>query len=156
MPITRVDFWMRCRAEDFCFEDRHAVISITDPRQAPAIIRGAGSLLRLEFLDINDPIDHPKFSMDSLFSECQAITLNTFARQIHAGTAAREVIIHCEGGVSRSAAIALYIECLSGCDFPRLEFADYANKRVVSMLERVAGLVIAIPARQEILSHQIF
>ncbi|OPZ86333.1 MAG: hypothetical protein BWY76_00997 [bacterium ADurb.Bin429] len=92
----------RFEAMDFTAEAPYAVISITDPETPPAVLKSPPScrgVLRLQFHDITRPQDG------------YALMTEEHARQITAFVSAwRETVdlfvVHCEGGVSRSAAVA--------------------------------------------------
>lgn len=149
MAITYVDFWMRAQVEDHTFLPGDAVISLTDPGQAPAVIGGCVEVLRLEFLDLEGAVDHPNFRPTSLFQTMQAERICDFVKRLHADPLQRRMVVHCEGGASRSAAVALFVEKLTACDFPTKAFACYANKRVVSMLSTVGNVYLDIPKTPE-------
>ena len=145
MTIIYVDFWMRAQAEDYTFLPKDAVISLTDPGQVPAVIHGCSEVLRLEFLDIEDPVDHPNFKPNSLFQKRHAECILYFVKRLHADDLDRRMVVHCEGGASRSAAVALFVEKLTGCYFPMKESACYANSLVISLLSAVGDVVLDVP-----------
>lgn len=146
--IVAVDFWCRARAEGFAFTDRQAVISITDPDQPLVAFRGAVSrVLRRQFLDLEEAVDHPKCPPNALFSDADAAAIIDAVRAWQQEAAPIQVAVHCTAGVSRSAAVALYVEAETGCEFARRAQADFANKRVVARLEAASGRAIGIPER---------
>lgn len=55
----------------------------------------------------------------------------------------RHFVIHCEMGISRSAAVAKFINSYLGLDIPRLNGYDLHNKNVYETLERVAGISLS-------------
>lgn len=103
-------------------------------------------MFRLAFFDLLKPADDTRFGEETLFSEKQARALMGFVQRIHEDTAPRDVIVHCEGGVSRSAAVALFVQAATRCSFPTRSEASFANKRVLRVLQEVTGLAVAVPA----------
>jgi predicted protein tyrosine phosphatase len=75
-------------------------ISITNPRQAPAVLDGWRDVLRLGFHDVEGPAGHYREMSVEHASQVLA-----FARK-HRG---RSMLISCEFGASRSAAVALFL-----------------------------------------------
>jgi predicted protein tyrosine phosphatase len=75
-------------------------ISITNPRQAPAVLDGWSDVLRLGFHDVEGPAGHYR----EMSAEHAAQVL-AFARK-HRN---RTILVHCEWGASRSAAVALFL-----------------------------------------------
>jgi predicted protein tyrosine phosphatase len=144
--IESVDFWPRLPAEDFPFSPLHAVISITDLKQEPARIAGAGDLLRLEFYDMTEPADDdPRFGPETLFSVDQARAVQELIARLQAQAEVRKVVVQCEAGVSRSAAIALFVEAATGCGFSTRDKAAQANRHVLRVLADVTGVVAEPP-----------
>jgi predicted protein tyrosine phosphatase len=60
-----------------------------------------------------------------------------FIDRAHACTKALSLLTHCEAGVSRSAAIALFAEALTGATLRRHEQACLANRHVLAVLCRL-------------------
>lgn len=77
-----------------------AIISITTPGQAKTSLKpGWGGVLRLEFADVDDG-EHAMY-------RAQAAQIIQFAhQQVLLG---RDIIVHCDAGISRSAAVALFL-----------------------------------------------
>lgn len=147
--IESVDFWPRVAAESFLFTPLHAVISITCPNQAPARIGGSGDLLRLSFYDLTEDPEHPDFPPSTLFTEEQAQLLHSFLRRLHDARENYQLVVHCEAGVSRSAAVALVAEAYSRCAFPTRSKASAANARILEMCGDLLGFPIAAPAHKK-------
>lgn len=144
--ITNVQFWPRWKAECETFLPSHAVISITDPGQAPASIRGAGALLRLEFFDLTAPVQgDARFAADSLFNSERAASLISFLQRLQAESQEHLVVVHCEAGVSRSSAVALFVEAFTGCSFPLRAQSDLANTLVLRILAAQSGVALERP-----------
>jgi predicted protein tyrosine phosphatase len=144
--IESVTFVPRWRAEDTVFGSRHAVISITCPGQAPARLQGMSAVLRLEFYDLVEPPPNaPQYGPDTLFSHVHAEAIIDFVRRRHAGPEKRTMVVHCEAGIRRSAAVALYVAEATGCSFANRAQADMANVRVIRMLSECSGIEIPVP-----------
>lgn len=138
-------------AERVCFnESSHRTVlislnsppSITPGSSHPALIDAAWArILRLEFHDA----DGDGRSIDSrvegiredgnlkLFTEEQAIEIFKFLREHQ--DAHENAIVHCEGGISRSAAVSKYIAQIYGLEFP--EGYSLYNRFVYSTLGKV-------------------
>jgi rhodanese-related sulfurtransferase len=99
-------------------------------------------ILRLEFHDADangrsiDPrIDGISQNQLSLFTENQAVEILKFLKEHQ--DAHTQVIVHCEGGVSRSAAVSKFIAQIYNLEFP--EGYSLYNRHVYSTLLRVHG-----------------
>lgn len=112
-----------------------AVISITAPERPPAELDGFEHLLRLNFEDVdflNKNISlRAKQKLPRAFTAEQAALIRTYVEGLPASI--DTLVIHCEGGYSRSAAVALSLHRLYGyrAELDRLE---QANPSVVSLL----------------------
>jgi len=95
----------RFSAMDFTAEKPYVVISVTDPDKPDVLLQlspNLRGLLRVRFHDIHRP--KPGFI---LMDADQANEIAGFVRQWH--DKVEIVVIQCEGGISRSAAIAAAI-----------------------------------------------
>ncbi|MGT2512284.1 hypothetical protein [Cupriavidus basilensis] len=112
-----------------------AIVSITVPGRQPASLDGFEHVLRLSFADVD-------FLSSTLSPEAQASLNHAFtaeqARAIRSFTDAlppkvASVVIHCEGGYSRSCAIALALHQLYDyrTELGRLEQANPSVHRVM-------------------------
>lgn len=132
--ITEIDFLPRLAAEILLSEERDAasrvVISISDPGEAHPLQFWAGQILRLAFTDHQSLAD----ASERAFSVEQARQIVEFIRGHHAQSRPVELVVHCEGGVSRSAAVALYARSLTGAQMLRFDEADAANPRILELL----------------------
>jgi predicted protein tyrosine phosphatase len=121
--IKSVDFMPRYKAERTRFTGQDAVISITDPGQKEADLKGVGDILRLSFLD-------------ETFTEDHAAAIVVFIDRVRAAKGFRGLHIHCEAGVSRSAAVALFAQTVTGCEFRRRPMARLASHVVLEQLAK--------------------
>ncbi len=115
-----------------------AMISILTPGAREPILGDFKHFLRMEFHDVDD--DSEPWVV---FDAGHAKAVIDFVAQIHASAEPLDVIVHCKAGISRSAAIALYVESVSQCMFLRKEFTFYANRLIIRELEAVSGMQIA-------------
>lgn len=143
--IRSVEYWPREKAEKYAFGPTQAVISITDPSRQSARISGAGVLLRLAFNDVEELSAAGNQECDGLFQMFQARQIIAMVDRIQLAQEEYELIIHCEAGLSRSAAIALFVAAKTGCDMPNRKWACYANLYVLQVLCELAGLTVDIP-----------
>ncbi len=86
-----------------------AVISITAPDRAPAKLPQIAHVLRLSFADVDferrDLSERARQKLLQAFQHEQAIAIHAFVRDLP--PAIMSIVVHCEGGFSRSSAIAL-------------------------------------------------
>jgi predicted protein tyrosine phosphatase len=136
--ITRVGFCGREQAVDTPGRPDTAVISITNPGTTPASIRpGWGALLRVEFMDYDmDSIVSPWIRADieqlgKHMTAAQAAEIVAFVRELPEGIT--ELLVHCEAGVSRSAAVALWACGRSGLTYRPADFLCH-NRFVFRLL----------------------
>ncbi|WP_432258041.1 hypothetical protein [Cupriavidus sp. TMH.W2] len=112
-----------------------AVISITAPERPAAQLDGINHVLRLSFADVD--FLRPKLSakakakLDSAFTVEQAQAVRQFVDCLPADIAS--VVVHCEGGFSRSCAIALGLHHLYGYQV-ETEQLTQANPSVLRVL----------------------
>lgn len=93
-----------------------AVISITAPERPLACIAEFTYLLRLSFADIDflnpDLSERARERLAQAFTNEQASDIRQFVETLPEGI--RSVVVHCEGGYSRSAAVAVALHHLYG------------------------------------------
>jgi len=117
-----------------------AVISVTAPERPLAAVEGFEFLLRLQFEDVDflnrDISLRAKQKLSGAFTAAQATLIRTYVERLPASI--NTIVVHCEGGFSRSAAVALSLHRLYGyrAELDRLE---QANPSVVSLLTGRAG-----------------
>ncbi|WP_175770188.1 hypothetical protein [Burkholderia anthina] len=116
-----------------------AIISVTAPERPPASLDGSAHLLRLSFADVD--FLNPSLSKKArgklvyAFTTEQARAIRAFVEALPDEVAS--VVVHCEGGYSRSCAIALALHRLYGYH-AEIEHLSQANPSIVRlMLENV-------------------
>lgn len=150
--ISSVDFLSRWFFESRQPSAGEAAISIGDPDQdAPPVLGQYGDrALRVQFLDI-EPEDNWKHGID--IRHCltleQAEQIAAFLRRIHESEDRIDLVVHCEAGVSRSAAVALAAVAYARCG-RRERDASFANTHVTRLLEDALGVNVIIPPPLEI------
>lgn len=116
--------------------DYHAVISCNDTlhgeQEMKERLSGKCQNMTLFFQDTDNSEDPFSFSLD------QAIDVIKFVKENNA----KHFIIHCHAGISRSAAIARWIDLyLTGELSHRLKNYSLYNKHVFRTLQRAEGLL---------------
>lgn len=146
MTINHVRYTSRKLAESLAGNPYMAVISITDPTTPEAKLDPLfRHVLRLSFFDAV-PADEFQPPLPGLFNRQMARQIDDFVREIQAAPFAMSVMVHCEYGVSRSAAVALFVEAYSGAPLDAREFTYEANPWVVdTLLSLHPQLSIEIP-----------
>lgn len=142
MTILSVDFISKKLAEKLSVDDMTAVISISDSKVFQARLAPHKKILQLAFHDILQEIEGSWV----LFDEKLGKQLITFVENLHNDSSAYQLLVHCRAGVSRSAAVALYVAAATNCDFPRRESTAQANTHVLKVLESLSGLRLERPA----------
>lgn len=135
----RVFALSRAEAEALPQFESVAVISITKPGKAHARLSDFTHVLRLSFADI----DHlsPNISARGRKKVAEAFTADQAQQVVEFIEALppeiRDLVAHCEGGYSRSCAVAKFLHENYGyeAEARRLE---YANRSVVEILRRAA------------------
>ncbi|CAM8798793.1 Tyrosine specific protein phosphatases domain-containing protein [Burkholderia pseudomallei] len=93
-----------------------AIISITAPERPPARLDGFNHLLRLSFADVDflkpELSRKAKEKLSRAFTPEQARVVRSFVEGLP--DAVSSIVVHCEGGYSRSCAIALGLHRLYG------------------------------------------
>lgn len=112
-----------------------AVISITAPERPPADIRGFAHVLRLSFADVDflnpDLSDRARAKLDHVFTHDHSQAIRSFVEALP--NEAVSLVIHCEGGYSRSCAVALALHRLFGYH-AQLQHLTDANPSIVRVM----------------------
>ncbi|MCK6412947.1 MAG: hypothetical protein L6Q55_11065 [Azonexus sp.] len=147
MTINHVFYTSRQLAESLAGSPYMAVISITDPTTPEARLDPLfRHVLRLSFFD-SVPADEFIPALPGLFDFEMARRIRDFIAEIDAAPFEMSVMVHCEYGVSRSAAVALFVAAYSGAPLEAREFTYEANPWVIERLQTVCPeLDIEIPA----------
>ncbi len=156
MSINQVSFTSREHAESMSGAPGIAVISITDPGSPPARLSPCfGPILRLSFFDALPADEYLPAPFPGLFDHRMARQINEFVEQLQATSEHYQVLVHCEFGISRSAAIALFVEACSEAPLAAREFTAEANQWVIDSLLRVRpDLLIDIPTSVAIVERR--
>jgi predicted protein tyrosine phosphatase len=137
MTISQVFYTSRKLAESLEGNPYMAVISITDPTTPEARLDPMfRHVLRLSFFDAV-PADEFMPPLPGLFDMAMARRIDAFIAELQAAPFEMSVMVHCEYGVSRSAAVALFIEALTGAPLKAREFAYEANQWVIDRLQQL-------------------
>lgn len=146
MTVSRIQYTSRKLAEQLRGSPYMAVISITDPTTPEAKLDPLfRHVLRLSFFDAI-PADEYMPALPGLFDHHTAAHICTFIEELHAAPFEISLMVHCEYGVSRSAAVALFAEALTGAPLEAREFTYEANQWVIDLLEaHHKGLSVAVP-----------
>lgn len=149
MTIKRVFFASRGLAESMVGSPCVAVISITDPGMDEAVLDAMFyRVLRLSFYDAVPADEYLPAPIPGMFDFVMAHRIGDFVAALHAAPLDVSVMVHCEYGISRSTAVALYIEAYSGAPLTAREFACDANQWVVDRLSQLdSTLQIDIPPK---------
>lgn len=114
MQTWRIDFVSASRIESMVGDPAWAVISITDPGTSPVrIAEQFGPLLRLQFDDLDDDA-LANGSTGKVFSSVEAAIVHDFLVTCKGNPTVRGILVNCEMGRSRSAAIAWYAASFGG------------------------------------------
>ena len=150
MTIRQVSYTARLHAESVAASRHIAVISITDPGTPEASLdSGFIAVLRLAFYDAVPADDYLPAPLPGLFDRIMVRQIGDFVRELHATDADISLMVHCEYGVSRSAAVALFAAAYSGAPLAARAFAFDANHWVVELLSRLyPELSIEIPVAE--------
>lgn len=113
-----------------------AMISITAPERGPAVVHGFSQLLRLSFADVDflntEISERAKTKINDGFTPQQAKEIHAFVRAL--GPEIRSVVVHCEGGYSRSCGVVLALHNIYGFAV-NLNNLNLANRFVVTAME---------------------
>jgi len=114
-----------------------AVISIIAPEKVEAVLGEFSHILRLSFADVD--FLSKKISSRSAkkfqgaFTRDQAMVVKSFVETLPSDIAT--IVVHCEGGFSRSCAIAVALNKLYGYEVDQKQLADANPSVVKTMLE---------------------
>lgn len=149
MSIKQVLFASRELAESLAGNPYMAVISITDPGTPDARLDPLFQhVLRISFFDAQPADEFLPAPLPGLFDHSMARKISQFVSELHAAPFEISVMVHCEFGVSRSAAVALFVEAYSGAPLAAREFAYEANPWVIELLSQTnRELQIDIPSK---------
>ncbi|CAJ0880373.1 hypothetical protein [Ralstonia flatus] len=112
-----------------------AVISITAPERPPANLGGFAHVLRMSFADVDflnpNLSERARGKLAYAFTEEQGYSIRSFIESLPAEI--RSVVVHCEGGYSRSCAVAVALHRLYGfhAELPHL---SQANPSIVHVM----------------------
>jgi len=112
-----------------------AVISITAPERPPASIGEFAHVLRLSFADVDflnpDLSERARHKLADAFTEQQAHAIRAFVEALPGEITT--VVVHCEGGYSRSCAVAIALHRLYGyeAELPHLANANLSVVRTM-------------------------
>lgn len=112
-----------------------AVISITAPERPPANIGGFAHVLRLSFADVDllnpDLSARAREKLPHAFTAEQSSTIRSFVEALPDEISS--VVVHCEGGYSRSCAVATALHRLYGYH-AELRHLTQANPSIVRIM----------------------
>ncbi|MBS1160379.1 MAG: hypothetical protein H6R15_2798 [Proteobacteria bacterium] len=150
MTINRVFFASRELAESLTGNPYMAVISITDPGTPEANLDPLfRHVLRLSFYDAVPADEYLPAPIPGMFDYLLARQISHFVGELHGAPFEISMLVHCEYGVSRSAAVALFVEALSAAPLTAREFTCDANRWVIDQLSLLhPELQIEIPPPQ--------
>jgi len=149
MTITNVFFASRGLAESMAGCPYTAVISITDPGMPEAILSPIFQrVLRMSFYDAVPAEEYLPAPIPGMFDHDMARTIGDFVAELQAAPVGVSVMVHCEYGVSRSTAVALFIEAYTGATLKSREFAYEANYWVLDRFSQIyPNLQLDIPPK---------
>ena len=111
MTIRQVNFVSREHAESLTGNPGMAVISITDPGTPDAnLCAEFKDVLRLSFYDAQPADEYLPAPMPGMFDHLMARQIGNFVQELRSDPNDISVMVHCEYGVSRSAAVALFAD----------------------------------------------
>ena len=133
-----------------------AVVSITAPDRPLAMLDGFEHVLRLSFADCDfldpDLSTRARASLKEPFTREHAAAIVAFVDALP--DAIRSVVVHCEGGYSRSCAVALALHEMRGYAADLSRFSD-ANPSVWSVLTGRPRNQFAVEAPSRSLSRRL-
>jgi len=112
-----------------------AIISITAPGRLPAYLDGFEHVLRVSFADLDflNPALSPRAraALGNAFTVDQAMAIRQFVESLPCQVTS--IVVHCEGGYSRSSAIALALHRLYGYEVAVARLTE-ANPSVLRVM----------------------
>nr|WP_084004098.1 dual specificity protein phosphatase family protein [Cupriavidus pauculus] len=133
--VRRAFALSRAEAERLPSLPTFAIISITTPGRPPAALNDVPNLLRLNFSDVdflnNELSPRARVKLSEAFTAQQAEEVRRFVESLPGDV--RTVVVHCEGGYSRSCAIALALHRLYGYEVEIDRLID-ANPSILSLM----------------------
>lgn len=152
----RVRFLSRPAAEAAPASADAVVVSLIDPGTPPPQLGTAWcDVLQLAFFDADDDLVDAAVGQGLRVCEADdARRILAFLDQWHERLdGPGDVIVHCEQGISRSAAVAKFCARRYGVDFPW----DYpfANRRVLRLLHEAAGMAFDAEAEARLLHEAL-
>lgn len=133
--VRRAFALSRAEAERLPSLPTFAIISITTPGRPPAALNDVAHLLRLSFEDVDflnsELSSRARVKLSDAFTAKQAAEVRQFAESLP--DAVHTVVIHCEGGYSRSCAIALAFHRLYGYEVENHRLLE-ANPSILSLM----------------------
>jgi len=145
--ILSVDFIAQLEAEVLPgapLQSDVALISIATPGERAPKLPHFLERLSFEFHDVED--DQEPWIV---FNDEHAKAILEFIARIHAHDKGWRCIVHCKAGISRSAAVAIYVAEATGCEFPRRQETGEANLMVLQVLADASGLRLARPSGEK-------
>lgn len=143
--INWVDFVSLNQLESMSGDASWSVISITDTDKSDARVSlGFGMIMKIKFDDIDDA-EFSSGSRGRLFTSSDARLILDFLEKIHKNNSCHGVLVQCEAGKSRSAAIAVFISGFYGAKFTHCRRVDGYNNFVLRLLERSSKTNVSRP-----------
>lgn len=133
MSILRADATITSKSDD----RKIALISIRDsdtPWNFPYFMLDQREYIKLEFHDVDKQVE-PPFDPMILFDHDMANKIYDFVERIEASDTEYELVIHCSGGISRSAAV--YMQICAKYGIPYNQNYSLYNKLVFRIMEQV-------------------
>ena len=138
MTIKQVLFASRELAESLAGNPYMAIISITDPGTPDARLDPLFQhVLRLSFYDAVPADEYLPSPFPGMFDYPMAHQISDFVHELHQAPFEISMMVHCEYGVSRSAAVALFVEASTGAPLAAREFTYEANQWVIDQLSKL-------------------
>ena len=146
--LTRITVLSKSRAMSCTDTERAAIISITNPDEAPILLQsGWRRILRLQFNDHDGSAGGGSGQQTMVlpsrhgFQPHHALAVASFIRDIESNTDIDHLVVHCLAGFSRSPAIATWLAEQRGWDKP-ISWIAY-NRHVYTLLTQYAVLDLA-------------